>query len=50
MKSVLGDLIDEMSSLVYIMAWHKTGDKLLSKPLMTLFIDIPIQHWGEMHQ
>ena len=30
------DANDDKSSLVYIMAWCGTGDKLLSKPMMTV--------------
>ena len=31
--------IDNKSTLVQVMAWHQTGDKLLPEPLLTQFTD-----------
>ena len=31
--------INNMPALVQIMAWHRTGDKPLSEPMMSKFID-----------
>ena len=40
--------IDNNSALVQIMAWRRTGDKLLSEPMLTQFIDAYMRHLEEM--
>ena len=39
LKFVPKGLIDNMSSLVQVMAWRLTGDKPLPEPMMTQFTD-----------
>ena len=36
--------IDNMSALVQVMAWRRTGDKPLLEPMMTQFIDAYMRH------
>ena len=40
--------IDNKSALVQVMAWHRTGDKPLSEPMRTQFIDVYMRHQREM--
>ena len=37
-------LIDNMSVLIQVMAWHQTGNEPLSYPMMTQFTDTDICH------
>ena len=39
LKCIHRGLINDMAALVQTMAWRKTGDKLLSEPMVTLFTD-----------
>ena len=39
LKCLLKGAIDNISALVQIMAWHRTGDKPLSEPMVTEFGD-----------
>ena len=39
LKSVPMSPIDNQPALVQVMAWHRTGDKPLSGPMATQFID-----------
>ena len=41
--------IDNKSSLVQIMAWHRTGDKPLPEPMMTQFNDTYMRHPTSMY-
>ena len=41
-------LIDNKPVLVRVMAWRRTGDKLLSEPVLTQFTDGFMRHNGEM--
>ena len=36
--------IDNKPSLVWVMAWHRTGDKPLPEPMMIQFPDAYMQH------
>ena len=36
--------IDNKSALVRVMAWHRTGDKPLSEPMLIHFIDAYMRH------
>ena len=36
--------IDNKSALVQVMAWRRTGDKLLPEPMMTQFTDAYMRH------
>ena len=40
--------IDNESALVQVMAWHWTGDKPLTEPMLTWFTDAHMWHQGEM--
>ena len=40
--------IDNKAKVVQIMAWHRTGDKPLTEPMLTRFTDACKQHQGEM--
>ena len=40
--------IDEKSSLVQVKAWHWTGNKALSEPVMTLFAHVIWHHLARM--
>ena len=40
---------DNFAALVQIMAWRRTGDKPLPEPILTLFTDAYMRHFGEMH-
>ena len=40
--------VDNELDLVQIMAWHRTGDKPLSEPMLTCFTDTYMQHYKEM--
>ena len=42
------DMTDEKSSLVYIMAWHRTAANPLSKSMMTHFCDAHMRQLREM--
>ena len=44
LKYVLRGPIDNKSLLVQVMAWRRTGDKTLSGPMMTQFIDAYMRH------
>ena len=46
LKYVPWVLIDSMTALVQIMAWCRPGDKPLSEPMLTQFIDAYIRHYG----
>ena len=48
LKYVPRGLIDNMSALFQIMAWHRSGDKPLSEQMLTQFTDAYMQHKGEM--
>ena len=47
-KFVSSSPIDNMPALVKVMAWHRTGDKELSEPMLTQSTDTYIRHCGEM--
>ena len=40
--------IDYKSALVQAMAWHRTGEKLLPKSMLTKFTDAYVRHLGEI--
>ena len=40
--------INNIPALVQIMAWRRIGDKPLSEPMLTPFIDANMRHLGEM--
>ena len=44
LKYVPWGLIDNMSALVQIMAWRRSGDKPLSEPTLTQFTDAYMGH------
>ena len=44
LKLVLYGLIENMSALVQIMAWFRTGDKPLFDPMMTQFAEAYMRH------
>ena len=44
LKFVLKGLIDRMSELVHVMAWHQTSDKPLSAPMVPYFADTYMHH------
>ena len=44
LKLVPRGLISNKSALVQVMAWCRTGDKLLPEPMMTQFIDAYMRH------
>ena len=46
LKYVHCGLIDNMSALVQIMTWCRTGDKPLSEPMLIQFNDAYMRHWG----
>ena len=46
LKFVLECIIENKSILVQIMAWHQTGAKPLSAPIMTPFDDNSMCHWA----
>ena len=48
LKSVPKGSIDNNSALVRVMAWRRTGDKKVSEPMLTQFIDAFMRHQGEM--
>ena len=37
--------INNNSALVQVMAWHRSGDKLLSAQIMVLFAEAYIRHY-----
>ena len=39
LKYIMKGLIDNIAALVQITAWYRTGDKPLSDPVMTQFLD-----------
>ena len=41
-------LIDSMAALVQIMAWHRTGRRPLSDPMMTQFTGACMHHLASM--
>ena len=45
---VPNDPIDDKSSLIQVMAWHYSGTKPLSEPMMTHFTYTYMGHQGEM--
>ena len=38
--------IGNMSALVQVMAWHRTGDKALHEPMLTQYTDAYLWHMG----
>ena len=40
--------IDNKPALVQVMAWRRTGDKLLPELMLAQFTDAYMQHQGEM--
>ena len=38
--------IDNNPALIYIMAWHRIGDKPLFELILIRFIDAYVRHWG----
>ena len=40
--------IDNKTTMVQVMAWCRTGDKPLSKPMLTLSIEAYIRHYEKM--
>ena len=44
LKFVPKGLIDKKAALVQVMAWHLTGDKPLSEPMLTQFTDAYMRH------
>ena len=40
--------INNNPALVKIIAWHRIGDKTLSEPMQTLFIDAYMRDWGRL--
>ena len=44
LKFVPKGTIDNKSALVQVMAWHQTGDKPLSEPMLIQFTDACIRH------
>ena len=40
--------INNKSAFVQVMAWRRTGDKLLPEPMMTQLTDAYMRHQGEM--
>ena len=48
LKFVPKGAIDNKSALVQVMAWRRTGDKPLPKPMLTQFTDAYMRHLGEM--
>ena len=44
LKIVPRSPIDSKSALVRVMAWRRTGDKLLPEPMMTQFTDAYMRH------
>ena len=48
LKFVPNGSIDNKTALVQILAWQRTGDKLLPEPMLTQFTDAYMWHLGEM--
>ena len=48
LKCVPQGPFDNNPALVQIMAWRRIGDKPLSEPMLTRFIDAYMEHYGEM--
>ena len=44
LKYVPSSPIDNKPALVQVMAWHRTGDKPLSEPMLIPFIDAYMRH------
>ena len=44
LKFVPKGLIDKITTLVHIMAWHQTGDKSLSEPMMAWVVEAYMPH------
>ena len=44
LKFVAKSPIDKKWALVRVMAWRRTGDKLLPEPMLTQFTDAYIRH------
>ena len=40
--------VNDEPALVYILAWHPAGNKLLSVPMVALFGSAYMCHWGVM--
>ena len=49
LKFVPRDPIDNKTALVEIMAWHRTGDKPLSEPVMAQLNDTYMRHLSSMN-
>ena len=50
LKFVPDGPIDNNLALVWIMAWHGIGEKPLSEPMVTQFIDAYMRHYGKVSQ
>ena len=48
MKFIPSSPIDNKPALVQVMAWRRTGGKLLPEPMLTQFTDAYMRHQGEM--
>ena len=48
LKFVFKGSIDNKPALVQVTAWHWTGDKPLSEPMLTQLIEAYMQHQREM--
>ena len=48
LKYVPEGLIDNMATLVQIMAWRRTSDKPLSEVMMVYFTDVYMRHLAPM--
>ena len=44
LKYIPWGLIDDMSTLVHMMAWRRPGDKPLSEPMLTQFTNAYMLH------
>ena len=44
LKYIPYDLIDKMAALVYMMAWHRIGNKPSSEAMLVCFIDAYMRH------
>ena len=43
-KFVTTGPVDNKPALVQVMAWRRTGDKQISEPMLTQFIDADVRH------
>ena len=48
LKFVSKGINDNKTALVYIMAWHQTGDKQLPEPMLIQITDVNMRNQGEM--